>query len=245
MPRADFAAANAIFVDEDFVAVFLLEPCEHFEVGRIIRVNHHFIEALGKFAVIIGVPASVFDGNLQNGRDAFELGVIFPDVFEKGIGSANNRIVSGRVLFVKKGQKRVPGRIFEVFFLEKVIGECEVDGDSPFCVGEPGVAHLLGSAGGTRQNAPAVPKEKRRAVHEFEYFYSGGLQEKVVKKQEFAVVDKSSGNVPKGIGPKRIYKRGILGKHIVVLVRKDTRERAFPQSFFIGEIREKSFSEIL
>jgi len=85
MPRTNFAATNAVFVDENFVAIFVFEFFEHFEIRRVVGVNHHFVETIGEASVIIGVPATIFHGDFDDGRNAAKRRIIFPNVVKKQI----------------------------------------------------------------------------------------------------------------------------------------------------------------
>jgi len=122
-----------------------------------------------------------------------------------------------------------------MFLAEQVIGKSEVERDAASRVGETSVSDLVASASGSLRNASAIPKKKWRSVHQSQQFHACCLKEKIVEKQEFAVVDERARNVPRRIGPKRVgdgerIRHFLSGKS----GGNDKRGNAFPQRFFQG-----------
>jgi len=116
-----------------------------------------------------------------------------------------------------------------------MIGKREVERDAATRVGESRVADLVASACGSLRNASAIPKKKWRSVHQGQQFYACRLEEKIVEKQELAVVDERARNVPRRIGPKRVGD-GEWIRHFLSEKSdgNDKRGNAFPQRFFRG-----------
>ena len=189
MQRTDGAVADAVLVDQQNVALLVLNLLQQVIVQYIIRVHHDLIILIGQAFVYIQLAFAAF-GNFENGGNDLQGGVFLADVLAQEVVCQDDGVLAGRIVTAEEDAERVTERILQVFFGEQQVGEGEVNSNVAVLVFQTSGAHFLGIAHQVLEYAAGIPLAERRAVHDVEDFESEQELAIIVECNQLTVVDK-------------------------------------------------------
>ena len=185
---ADGTVADAVLVDEQDVALLVLNLLQQVVVQHVVGVHHHLIVFIGQALVGIELAFAAAVGNLEDGGDNLERGVFLADVLAQDIAGQNDGVSACGVVAAEEDAERVAEGILQVCLIQQQVGEGEVDGDVALLVFQTGGAYFLGLAHQVLEHAAGVPLAQRGAVHDVESFESEQQLAVVVECNQLAVV---------------------------------------------------------
>lgn len=201
MEGAQRTVADAVFVDEQDVAVLVLQLLQQVVVQHVVRVYHHVVVLIRQLLVGVQVALAAAVGDFQDRGDEPQLRELLPNVVAQQVACQDDGVALGGIVPREESADGVAQRVRQVLFLQRQVGEGEEHGYLAGLVCQAGGAYLLCGAQEVLQHAPAVPQAQRGPVHHVERLEPQQQAAVVEERQQLAVVREGTGDIPVRLRP--------------------------------------------